>query len=69
MKAKDLRERSTDDLQELEKSLRRDVFSYRMKNAVGQQEDTSLLKRVRRDIARIQTILTQRSQEAEGDQA
>lgn len=69
MKAKDLRERSTDDLKTLGATLRRDVFSHRMKNAVGQLDDTTLMNKARRDIARIETILRKRSQEAEGEQA
>jgi ribosomal protein L29 len=42
-----------------------------MKNAVGQLEDTSLLGKTRKDIARIAQILGQRSNEAaaEGEKA
>lgn len=60
MKAKDLRERSTDDLVELKKSLTKDLFTSRMKNHVGQLEDSSLLGKTRKDIARIELILGQR---------
>jgi len=61
MKAKDLRERSTQDLGELRVQLEKDLFSYRMKNHTGQLEDTSLLGKTRRDLARIELILTQRA--------
>ena len=60
MKAKDLRERSTDDLGELRAQLEKDLFSYRMKNHTGQLEDTSLLGKTRRDLARIRLILSER---------
>lgn len=69
MKAKDLRERSIQDLRELKASLEKDLFSYRMKNAVGQQSDTSLLGKAKKDIARIELILGERSQAAEGERA
>jgi large subunit ribosomal protein L29 len=60
MKAKDLRERTTEDLAELRAQLEKDLFSYRMKNHTGQLEDTSLLNKTRRDIARITLILGER---------
>jgi large subunit ribosomal protein L29 len=69
MKAKDLRERSSQDLKALKESLSKDLFGFRMKNAVGQQSDTSLLGKAKKDIARIELILTERSQSAEGEHA
>ena len=69
MKAKDIRDRSSEDLSTLRGSLSRDLFSYRMKNAVGQLEDTSLLGKTKKDIARIELILSERSLKAEGTQA
>ena len=61
MKAKDLRERETGDLVELKKSLQKDLFSYRMKNFTNQLEDTSLLRKTKQDIARIELILHERA--------
>ena len=61
MKSSALRERSTEDLTALKASLAKDLFSYRMKNYTDQLEDTSLLKKTRRDIARLETILSQRA--------
>jgi large subunit ribosomal protein L29 len=60
MKAKDLRERPSDDLIELRKMMTKDLFSHRMKNFTNQLEDTSLIGKTRRDIARIEQILTER---------
>ena len=68
MKAKDLRERSTEDLAELKGSLQKDLFSYRMKNCTGQLDDTSLLKKTKKDVARIELILHERA-EAAGEPA
>jgi len=60
MKAKDLRERSTEDLAELKTSIEKDLFSHRMKNATDQLGDTSLLGKARKDIARVEQILHER---------
>lgn len=60
MKAKDLRERSSEDLVELKGSLQKDLFSYRMKNFTGQLDDTSLMNKTKKDVARIELILHER---------
>ncbi len=60
MKAKDLRARSTEDLVELQKSLKKELFGNRMKNFTNQLDDTSQLRKARRDLARIQGILRER---------
>jgi len=60
MKASELRERSTEDLVELEKILKKELFSSRMKNFTNQLEDTSVLRSKRRDIARIESVLRER---------
>ncbi len=65
MKFADLVEKSTDDLGELKASLSKDLFSYRMKNSLGQLEDTSLMGKVRKDLARIEQILTARASQGE----
>ena len=65
MKAKDLRERSTEDLAELKTSIEKDLFSHRMKNATDQLGDTSLLGKARKDIARVELILLERAVSSE----
>jgi large subunit ribosomal protein L29 len=60
MKAKDLRERTTEHLRELEKSLSGDLFQARFKNFTNRLNDTSSIRKTRRDLARVRTILTQR---------
>lgn len=59
MKAKDLRERSESDLKELEKSLAKDAFQARFKNFTNRLDDTSTIKKARRDLARVKTLLRQ----------
>ena len=60
MKAKDLRERTTEHLRELEKQLTGDAFQARFKNYTNRLNDTATIRKTRRDLARIKTILTQR---------
>jgi large subunit ribosomal protein L29 len=69
MKYADLNEKSTGDLAELKASLKKEVFSFKMKNSVGQLEDTSLLGKTKKDLARIEQILTERSRASEGSVA
>ncbi len=59
MKAKDLRERSVEDLKELEKSLRKDLFQHRFKNFTNRLDDTSLVRKTKKDLARVITLLGQ----------
>lgn len=59
MKSKDLRERSVEDLRELEKSLAKDTFTNRFKNFTNRLDDTSTINKTKRDLARVKTILRQ----------
>ena len=61
MKAKDLRERSLEDLKELEKSLSGDTFQNRFKNFTNRLDDTSQINKTRRDLARVKTLVKQMS--------
>jgi large subunit ribosomal protein L29 len=69
MKASDLRERATEDLVQLRDMTRRELFQSRMKNTTNQLDDTSLLRKSRRDIARIETILRDRERREQDKQA
>ena len=60
MKAADLNARSTEDLQELKASLKKELFGNRMKNFTNQLDDTSLLGKARKDLARVEGILRER---------
>jgi large subunit ribosomal protein L29 len=60
MKAADLRTRSDDELGDQLLDLRKERFNLRFQRASGQLENTARMRQVRRDIARIETILLQR---------
>jgi large subunit ribosomal protein L29 len=57
MKASDLREKGVEDLRELHKSLARDVFQNRLKNFTNRLDDTSTMRKTKRDLARVATLL------------
>jgi large subunit ribosomal protein L29 len=57
MKAKDMREKSLEDLREMEKSLANDAFQSKLKNFTNRLDDTSQIKKLRRDVARVKTLL------------
>jgi large subunit ribosomal protein L29 len=57
MKAKDMREKSPEDLRELEKSLVRDAFQAKLKNFTNRLDDTSQIRKAKRDLARVKTLL------------
>jgi large subunit ribosomal protein L29 len=60
MKASEIRQKSVEDMaQELE-ALHKEQFSLRMQNATGQLTRPSEMRRVRRDIARIKTVLNEK---------
>ena len=63
-KAKDLRERSVEDLKELEKKLASEKFAGRFKNFTNRLDDTSVIKNTRRELARVKTLLVQKHQAA-----
>lgn len=60
MKAADLREKSVEDLRELQRALARDVFQSRMKNFTNRLDDTSSMRKAKRDLARVMTLLRER---------
>ena len=60
-KAGDLRARSEDELTEELDTLGKEIFNLRFQRASGQLENTARVRQVRRDIARIKTILGERS--------
>ncbi len=61
MKAKDLRERTVEDLRELQKTIGQDLFESRFKNFTNRLDDTSSLRKHRRELARIKTILVEKA--------
>ena len=64
MKAADIRARSVDELTEEVETLSKEIFNLRFQRASGQLENTARVRQVRCDIARIKTILGERSRQA-----
>lgn len=57
MELKELREKSAEQLNTHLGDLRKEQFSLRMQKATGQQPKTHDIRRVRREIARVKTLL------------
>ena len=60
MKAKELRELAHEELVAKGRELRDQLFNARIKKATGQLENTALLRALRRDVARVETVLRQK---------
>lgn len=60
MKASELREKSVDELQTQLQELYKDQFNHHMQNTTGQLGQVHLIGEVKRDIARIKTIITEK---------
>jgi large subunit ribosomal protein L29 len=59
MKAIQLRDLTQHELEAKATELRGELFSARIKKATGQLENNALLRKLRRDVARVQTVLRQ----------
>jgi large subunit ribosomal protein L29 len=57
MKARELKELTEDELLQKEKELTDQLFKLRFQHALGQVENAMKLRNIRRDVARIKTIL------------
>jgi large subunit ribosomal protein L29 len=60
MKASELRDLSADELATKASELRGDLFNAKVKRSTGQLENSSLPRRLRRDIARVETVLREK---------
>ena len=65
MKVEEIRELSVDVLRDREKELDDQLFRLRIQKSMGQLEAPAKVREVRRDLARVKTILREKS--AEGD--
>jgi large subunit ribosomal protein L29 len=61
MKAKDLRLLSEGELIEKEKELKEELFNLRFQHATGQLDNVMRLPQVKRDVARVKTILREKA--------
>lgn len=60
----DLRAKSIAELNEELVAAKKELFNLRFQNATNQLDNTSRIKEVRKNIARIQTVITEKSQNA-----
>lgn len=61
MRAKEMRERGNEDLTKMLDDVKNDLFRSRLNNATHQLDDTNSIRRNRREIARIKTIMNERA--------
>jgi large subunit ribosomal protein L29 len=61
MKAKELRELSAEELRTKSAELRSELFNLRVKHATGQLENTARIGTLRREVARVETVLGQKA--------
>jgi large subunit ribosomal protein L29 len=64
MKADDLRAQTPEQLRESLETLKKEAFNLRFQAATGQLENTARVRTVRRDAARVKTILNQKAADA-----
>ena len=63
MKVNEIRELSTAELESNLADLKKELFNLRFQNATNQLDNTSRIKEVRKNIARIQTVITEKAKE------
>jgi large subunit ribosomal protein L29 len=61
MKAEELRDKTPDQLREELESLKKEAFNLRFQAATGQLENTARKRAVRRDAARVKTIINEKA--------
>lgn len=64
MKPSELRNKSVSELHQEEENLLKEQFNYRIQRSTGQLGQSHLLKQVKRDIARVKTVLAEKLKEA-----
>ena len=60
MNVKDIREKTVAELNDMLKDLKEELFKLRFRNAVNQLENPMRLKAVKKDIAKVKTVLRER---------
>ena len=66
MNAAELRDKTPDQLKETLEHLRKEQFNLRFQQATGQLDNTGRMRLVRRDVARVKTILNEKARAAAG---
>ena len=67
-KPTDLRAKGADNLPQMLLDLRKEQFNLRFQRATGQLESVSRVREVRRDIARVKTIMSEQKRSIEAEQ-
>ena len=67
MKAIEIREFSPQEIEQKRDELREEMFNLRFQHGIGQLENTAKLKQIKRDIARVETILREKQQTQQGE--
>ena len=67
MNASDLRDKSADELKDQLVTLKKEAFNLRFQQATGALENTARMRQVRRDVARVKTILNEKAAAAAGE--
>ena len=60
MKANELREKTTEELEDRERELAAQLFALRLNKATGQLESPARMRAIRRDLARVLTVLQEK---------
>ena len=68
MNAAELRDKTPDQLREDLESLKKEAFNLRFQQATGQLESTAQMRTVRRDAARVKTILNEKARAAASEE-
>jgi len=63
MKASELRQKTVQELQKIEHDLHRESFNLNMQKATGQLDKPDQIKKVRKNIARIYTVISEKGKE------
>ncbi|MEN8894071.1 50S ribosomal protein L29 [Planktotalea arctica] len=61
MNANELRDKTPDQLREELQNLKKEAFNLRFQQATGSMESTARMRGVKRDVARVKTILNQKA--------
>lgn len=61
MKAKELRELSAEELKEKEKEASQELFNLRFQKATGQLGNTAMIRKTKKNLARVKTVLRELS--------
>ncbi|HVN24285.1 MAG TPA: 50S ribosomal protein L29 [Syntrophorhabdales bacterium] len=61
MKARELKELTAEELLKKEKELKEEIFNLRFQHSTGQLDNTARLKQVKKNIARLESVLRQKA--------